>query len=75
MTKHDTINYIADRLEEIHDAYPSPTDYNKRREARAALKQEVTAQGYTDATYTQMYNEATKIHSRRMGVKGNDGKP
>lgn len=73
MTKHEIITLIADRLEEIHKDYPN--DYNKRREAYAVLKAEVAKHGYTGATYTQLYNEATKIHARRMNIRGNDGKP
>lgn len=75
MTKHEIINRIADRLEEIWKIYPNPTDYNKRHEAFGELKREAAAYGYTGAAYTQLYNEACKIHARRMGIKGNDGKP
>ena len=75
MTKHEVIAFIANGLEEIHKDYPLPTDYNKRREAYAALKTEAAKHGYTGAAYTQLYDEATKIHARRMDVKGNDGKP
>lgn len=75
MTKHEIITLIAAKLEEIHKVYTLPTDYNKRREAYAALKAEAAKYGYTGAAYTQLYNEACKIHARRMGIKGSDGKP
>lgn len=75
MTKHEVITFIADKLEEIHKDYPLPNDYAKRREAYAELKAEAAKHGYTGTAYTQLYNEATKIHARRMGVKGTDGKP
>lgn len=75
MTKHEIITLIADRLEEIHKVYALPTDYNKRREAYAALKAEAAKHGYTGAAYTQLYNEATKIHARRMRIKDTNGKP
>ncbi len=75
MTKHEIIQYIAGELEDIHKRFPLPTDYGKRREARAVLKAEVAKHGYTGAAYTQLYNEATKIHARRMNIRGNDGKP
>lgn len=75
MTKYELITFIADRLEEIHEAYALPTDYSKRHEAYVALKAEAAKHGYTGAAYTQLYNEATKIHARRMGIKDTNGKP
>ncbi len=75
MTKYEVITFIANKLEEIYKDYPLPNDYNKRCKARAVLKAEVAKHGYTGAAYTQLYNEATKIHARRMGVKDNNNKP
>ena len=75
MTKYEITQYIADELENIHKRFPLPTDYGKRREAYAALKAEAAKHGYTGAAYTQLYDRATKIHARRMDVKGSDGKP
>lgn len=75
MTKHEIIQYIAGKLEDIHKRFPVPTDYGKRREAYATLRKEAAAHGYTGATYSQLYDAATKIHARRMGIKDTNGKP
>lgn len=75
MTKREIISHIADKFEEIWETYPLPTDHDKRHNAFIALKQEAATYGYMGAAYTQLYNEACKIHARRMGIQGNDGKP
>ena len=75
MTKREIIARLADKFEEIWETYPLPTDHDKRHEAFVELKKEVATYGYKGKAYTQLYNEACKIHEQRMGVKGNDGKP
>lgn len=75
MTKREVINYLADKLEEMWQTYSLPTEFNKRHEAYVEMKMEVAKQGYIGDCFTQLYNEACKIHARRMGVCDNHGNP
>lgn len=75
MTKREIISYIVDKLGEMWETYPLPTDYDKRHEAYAALKRKAAAYGYTGVAFTQLYNQACDTRARRMGIQGDDGKP